>query len=215
MITIQDYAEKDEWVALQKKIAECGTDCPKVFGGNSYGGYLLQQNTLEFASLVYFLQKQGPFNVYVEIGSASGGNLRFIHENVGFHTAFAFDDMAHPHAKHQTDNSAGFTEKLTRFMGNSHTKEAQAAFEDWIKGKTIDCAFIDGDHSEDGVTQDFEMLRPYLTGRSLLIFHDTHSVADIGRFTKKMIAAGKITPVAHFAAAQNTCGIMVATIKTQ
>ena len=33
--------------------------------------------------------------------------------------------------------------------------------------------FIDGDHTYEGVKLDFESFRPWLTGNSLVVFHDT------------------------------------------
>jgi predicted O-methyltransferase YrrM len=37
----------------------------------------------------------------------------------------------------------------------------------------IDILFIDGDHTFEGVRHDFEAFRPWLTARSLVVFHDT------------------------------------------
>lgn len=212
MIQITDYQGNHEWENLKRKVIECGSDDPEVFGGVNHGGYLLQQNPSEFASLIFFLKKQGPFNYYVEIGSASGGNLRFVYENVGFHKAISFDDMMHPHAVHQAGNSWHFAERLTKYVGDSHRDEASKLLERWLSGRVIDCAFIDGDHSVDGVLKDFAMLRPHLNSRSLLIFHDTHSIPDIRLATTILIDRREIHPVAHFVANTNTCGIMVAQI---
>jgi hypothetical protein len=211
MISIETYKNDPEWGSIKEKVITCGGDRPEVFGSVNYGGYLLQQNPIEFASLVYFLKKQGPFNCYVEVGSASGGNLRFIHENVGFHSAFSFDDMMHPHSVHQAGNSWGFGEKLVRYVGDSHRPDASQMFSRWISGRVIDIAFIDGDHSLNGVMQDFAMLRPFMSARSLVIFHDTKSIPDIGIATRTLIESNRINPVAHFVADQNACGIMVAT----
>ena len=210
MITLQELKEIPEWKDLKTKVEACGCDDPAVFGGNNYGGYLLQQNSEEFSALVYFLKKQGPFNTYVEIGSASGGNLRFIYENVGFYRAFTFDDMMHPHAVHQPGNSWHFGERVTRYIGDSHHHAASEMFSKWLDGRVIDCIFIDGDHSLQGVLKDYEMVKPYLTARSLVIFHDTQSIPDIGIATKQLIESGEIDPVAHFIAEKNSCGIMVA-----
>ena len=212
MISIETYQNDPEWASIKEKVIACGGDRPEVFGSVNYGGYLLQQNPLEFASLICFLKKQGPFNYYVEIGSASGGNLRFIHENVGFHKAISFDDLMHPYSVHQGGNSWHFAEKLTRYVGDSNRPEAAELLKRWSNGRSIDCAFIDGDHSVSGVLKDFQMLKPHLTKRSLLIFHDTHSIPDIRQATNTLIEKGEMKPIAHFVADQNTCGIMVAQV---
>jgi len=210
MVTLNDLKEAPEYLSLKEKVKSCGCDDPDVFGDSCYGGYLLQQNAEEFAALIYFLKKQGPFNNYVEIGSASGGNLRFIFENVGFYRAFSFDDLMHPHAVHQPGNSWRFGERLTRYIGDSHHIEAEKMLSRWLNKQVIDCVFIDGDHSLSGVLQDYDMVKPHLTARSLLIFHDTHSIPDIGIATKHLIEGNEIKPLAHFVAELNRCGILVA-----
>lgn len=213
MIQVKDFINQEKWLKLRDKVIEAGGDNPAVFGGSNYGGYLLQQNPTEFSALVYLLQKQGPFNYYVEIGSASGGNLRFIYENAGFNKALTFDDMMHPHAVHQASNSWHFAERITRYVGDSHRPEASQLLSRWLDGCVIDCAFIDGDHSVTGVLQDFAMLKPHFSARSLIIFHDTQSIPDIGVATRSLIEKGEITPVAHFIEEKNPCGIMVARLK--
>ena len=210
MIDLSLYENDPQYIELKNKVIECGGDRIEVFGGSNYGGYLLQQNPNEFAGLAYYLQKQGPFNVYVEIGSASGGNIRFIYENIGFHEALSFDDNMHPHTIHQGSNSWHFGDKLTRYVGNSHHPEATQMLKRWLNGKIIDCVFIDGDHSLKGVLEDFKMLEPHFSARTLIIFHDTHSIPDIGQAVKQLQDQNKITPVAHFVEKTKTCGIMVA-----
>lgn len=209
MVELSSYMGDTQFMELKRKVIEVGGDNPEVFGSHNYGGYLLQQNPDEFAGLVKFLKGQGPFNVYVEIGSASGGNLRFVYENVGFKSALSMDDNMHPDAVHQHSNSWHFGERLTRYVGDSHRPEAARMLNKWLDGRMIDCAFIDGDHRLDGIMQDYEMLRPYLTPRSLVILHDTVSIPDIGEAVRRLSSRGLITPVAHFAAHYKTCGIMV------
>jgi predicted O-methyltransferase YrrM len=62
--------------------------------------------------------------------------------------------------------------KLTKI--NSHSPE----FIDVLKNDTssnIDFAFIDGDHSYDGITKDFLNVYPLLSEKGSIAFHDTYS----------------------------------------
>lgn len=62
--------------------------------------------------------------------------------------------------------------KLTKI--NSHSPE----FIDVLKNDTscnIDFAFIDGDHSYDGITRDFLNVYPLLSEKGSIAFHDTYS----------------------------------------
>jgi len=191
------------WNTLVTEIRSIGIDSPAVFGCGNFGGYLIQQNAEEYASLICLMKQYGPFKNYLEIGAASGGNLRFIHENVGFARAISFDDCSHPHSTFQDENSKSFSNKLTRFIGDSHSYEASHTLEVWVKNDKIDFAFIDGDHSALGVLQDFNMVLPYLADNALVVFHDTIS---IGVSIEHM---PKLKPKAHFVSKHNPCGILV------
>ena len=67
----------------------------------------MQQNVHEFASLVKLLRnyfKDNEIKHYLEIGSASGGNLRFMYENLGFRYVTSLDDGQHTEAIDQKIN---------------------------------------------------------------------------------------------------------------
>lgn len=55
---------------------------------------------------------------------------------------------------------------------NTHTQE----FKDIIKSiAPIDFAFIDANHSYDGVSNDFYAIEPFLSSNAIVVFHDTRS----------------------------------------
>jgi len=176
-----------------RRIQEAGTDSLAHFG-NGYlleGGYSLQQNPDEFAALVHLLQERcgllwvrrglvRPF--YLEIGSASGGTLRLLHEMIGFPVTRSMDNHGHHRWLEQEENWRQLN--VEAFVGDSHSQEAK----DWLaskydtqvlKGPTV--AFIDGDHSYEGVTLDVQLVRPHLQPGSVVIFHDTVACDGVKR----------------------------------
>jgi predicted O-methyltransferase YrrM len=69
--------------------------------------------------------------------------------------------------------------KLTKI--NTHSEE----FKDVLYNDTngvIDFAFIDGDHSYEGVKRDFETIYPMLSEEGSIAFHDTYSHAGCRKF---------------------------------
>jgi len=49
-------------------------------------------------------------------------------------------------------------------------------------GGSIDFAFIDGDHSYDGVKSDFNVVYPLLSEEGIIVFHDTYSHVGCRKF---------------------------------
>jgi len=209
---ISDIEISPAWEKVVKDIREHGIDSPDVFGHGSFGGYLIQQNAEEFASLICVMKRHLDLKNYLETGSASGGNLRFIYENVGFDRVISFDDRKHSAHIFQEKNSILFADKITRFIGNSHSEEAANALKNWIQNEKIDFAFIDGDHSEEGVLSDFKMVKPYLTKHSLVVFHDTIAVPTLGSSVNKLLTTGILKLQYHFVSNYKPCGILVCTL---
>jgi predicted O-methyltransferase YrrM len=63
--------------------------------------------------------------------------------------------------------------------------------------ESYDLAFIDGDHSYDGVKTDFENLMPHLTHGAVILFHDAvngayGTCAGVQSFTEELLKSGKV-----------------------
>lgn len=56
--------------------------------------------------------------------------------------------------------------------GNSHDGDSKIQVQAILGGVPLDLLFIDGDHTYDGVKQDFEMYAPLVRAGGLIIFHD-------------------------------------------
>lgn len=61
---------------------------------------------------------------------------------------------------------------VVRIEANSHSVKALGAVLGSLKGEKLDFLFIDGDHSAEGVRQDWEMYSPLVKAGGLVAFHD-------------------------------------------
>jgi cephalosporin hydroxylase len=56
--------------------------------------------------------------------------------------------------------------------GDSHSPEIARRTEEMLDGRDIDFLFIDGDHTYEGVKDDFERYSPFVADGGLIAFHD-------------------------------------------
>jgi hypothetical protein len=196
-----------EQVAL---IRAAGTDNLSHFG-NGYqreGGYSLQQNPDEFAALVvHLLQCVGDTWLFLEIGSASGGTARLLHEQLWFPRMLSIDDGTHHRYPEFATNVDGLP--LDHFKGDSHSFEARAWLDEALGSDSVDVAFIDGDHSEAGVWTDVEMVRPHMRSGGRYIFHDTVACEGVRSAWQRGAREGLWTPLAEYVGKERPLGIGV------
>lgn len=207
---IRDVVADPAFEELRTQVRESGCDCLRKFA-NGYtreGGLALQQNPDEFAAFCLFLQRRGPFPTYVEIGSASGGTTLFLSTHVGFGRVMSIDDGQSLRAVEQAVNLAQIP-NLTQYRGDSHSPEARAFLEASLPGRDLDLAFIDGDHSEEGVWADLELILDFVRPGSLIAFHDTRSCEGVENAWLNAAQQGLILPLAEFVGETRPLGIGV------
>jgi predicted O-methyltransferase YrrM len=202
-----------EFVAMRDQIRQSGTDSLEYFG-NGYtheGGLCLQQNPDEFAALCLFLKEHRPYTNYMEIGSASGGACLVLSREVGFTNAFSLDNGEHPRASEQAKNFSQVP-NFKQFLGDSHSAAAATFLREQLRGK-IDVAFIDGDHSYEGVWQDIELTLPFCRPRALIILHDTVACDGVQRAWLRCVRSGRLKPLAEYVGAEKPLGIAVGAVR--
>jgi cephalosporin hydroxylase len=165
-----------------------GTDSLVHFG-NGYtheGGYSLQQNPEEFAALTCLLRERAISGKsclerfpYLEIGSASGGSARFLHEELSFPLMISMDN--HGHHRWVEQEALWKDLPIIKWVGDSHSQDAKTFVAHQLHLKRAIVAFIDGDHSYEGCAADVALLRPHLGSGSLIIFHDTVACEGVKR----------------------------------
>lgn len=151
-------------------VNSAGSDNVGCFGGVYEGGYHIQQRPEEFSRLVCFLAAHGPFRAYLEIGTASGGTLRFLKECVQIERCVTIDDGRHPKFIFWTEQNRQCIENLSEFIGDSHSAAARQFLQEL--GIQFDLVGIDGDHSYEGVAADWRLVQPFLADGALVWFHD-------------------------------------------
>jgi len=138
------------------------------------------QKPRELAELLGLLDRRRPQTV-IEIGTLSGGTL------------FALCQVAEPDAVLVSVDLPGGRfgggctperveemkllfprerQKLHFVRADSHDPATLERVNGLLGGRTVDFLFIDGDHTHEGVRQDFEMYSPLVGSGGLIGFHD-------------------------------------------
>jgi hypothetical protein len=127
---------------------------------------------------------------------------------VGFERAISIDDGQHPRAHEQKVNLAAIP-GIRQFVGDSHCPAARTFLQEAVQGAPIDLAFVDGDHSIEGVWQDIELTLPFCRPESLLILHDTKACEGVELAWLRVAREGMVKPLAEFVGEHLPLGIGV------
>jgi cephalosporin hydroxylase len=199
----QSYAS--EFGATLALVRAAGTDNLSFFGGGyeKEGGYSLQQNPEEFAALVTWLgTKNRRHDTYLEIGTASGGVCRLLYEQFGFSRVIVMDDYGHHRWTEQAEHLGKVKlslhpEDYAEHIGDSHAPAARAFLEEQCRqvhaGEAIHVAFVDGDHTYEGVTADLSLVRPHMVQPGgLVILHDIVACEGVKRAWQELRWCDKV-----------------------
>lgn len=143
------------------------------------------QNRFEILSLLKILKKRN-LKTILEIGTAGGG------------TMFLFSRIASPNATLiSIDNDYSWRKTFIKSFAtkrqdiilvemNSHQKPTRNRIKHILRGKKIDFLFIDGDHSYDGVKDDFSMYSGFVKQGGIIAFHDILLEDTVGKFYQEI-----------------------------
>jgi cephalosporin hydroxylase len=179
-------------------VLAAGSDSPEVFGGLFKGGYELQQCPDEITDFLHTYQDLEVKN-FLEIGVAAGGNTRIFCDFLRVYDVYTMDLDVHPsidYAGNPNARANNFvklknTGGIYHYYGDSHAPAAN----EWLKntGVKFDMVFIDGDHTEEGIKLDTELVLPYLEDNAYVIYHDTLVNVGSQQFDEKL--KGGLFPV--------------------
>ncbi len=130
------------------------------------------QQRSEIMSLARAVAELKPTNI-LEIGTARAGTL-FIWSHLASQKVVSCDllepGMRRPLYEAFPPPSSGC--KVTHLSGDSHTADFKAKVEAQFEGEQVDFLFIDGDHTEKGVEQDYNDYHHLVRPGGLIAFHD-------------------------------------------
>ncbi len=135
------------------------------------------QNYKEIYQAVDFIVNQN-ISSFLEIGTNQGGTFYAwtCASNPGIRISV---DL--PHGEFGTNNFdekkrnsilSGYPGECYFISGSSQDKSNLMKVEEYLAGRTLDFLFIDGDHTEEGVTKDFLMYKHLVKKDGWIGFHD-------------------------------------------
>jgi cephalosporin hydroxylase len=139
------------------------------------------QNMNEFTNLWDFVVGRGSTRI-LEIGALFGGTLWYWSQVPGLELLVSVDLPVGPEREDIYDDiqtsrtlwADWFPEtEFHDIQGNSHDKATVKQVESIIGKGLFDFAFIDGDHSYEGVKRDFELYKHLVKPGGIIAFHDT------------------------------------------
>ncbi len=163
-----------------------------------YGAISPIQSRYEFISLLGELTGRPPRTI-LEIGTASGGTL-FMLTRVAAEdaTIVSLDLPQGPFGGGYDESRIPLYEAFKRpkqmlrlLRADSHAASSLDAVRDCFGGKGIDFIFIDGDHTYEGVRQDFEMYGPLASPDGLIGFHDIVYASGVAKFWSEIKSGRK------------------------
>jgi len=162
----------DEYLSEERTLGETVEWALNFNGGGGLYRVKTLQKKSEIFSLAKMVQKLNPINI-LEIGTERGGTL-FIWAAIASQKAISCDlqQMEFQRELYAKFPPNGSSCKVQLLVGDSHSEELVQQVENELEGQLVDFLFIDGDHSEVGVAQDFEMYKKFVRKGGLVAFHD-------------------------------------------
>ena len=151
-------------------------------------GYQLgmAQENEEILELTEFLFDKNLYNI-MEIGSKNGGTFYIFSKLAtgkkisldlpgGIHGGWVLNE--HPYLGNVADKRNKWFEDnfddVYMILADSHTQNAFSIVESHLDGELLDFLMIDGDHTYEGVKQDYEMYKQLVKPGGYIAFHDVN-----------------------------------------
>lgn len=154
----------------------------------------LQQKPKEFLKLLSILRRDPPKRL-LEIGTFGGGALYFFARVADPSAKIYSIDIKYP--RNSRDLYKGLAvrnQTITLLERDSHDPMTLRRLHSLLD-KPLDFIFVDGDHSYEGVSLDYNMYYPLLRERGLMAFHDIHEWEglNVNKFWKELKSGHDLT----------------------
>ncbi|MDH4228518.1 MAG: class I SAM-dependent methyltransferase [Nitrospirota bacterium] len=170
----------------------------------------------EILSLAQAVEAIKP-RVILEIGTARGGTA-LIWAHLASHKLITCDllDKRGFADLVRAFPPPGSTCKVEVLIGDSHAPDFIQRVKNALRGELVDFLFIDGDHTEAGVGQDFENYRGLVRPGGLIAFHDIAekqplATNQVQHFWKRIRGQHDVR---EFVADRGQCGFGIGVIRT-
>ena len=114
-----------------------------------------------------------------EIGTAGGGTLFLLTRVAAPDAVLVYVDLELPWFAERARARLGRAEqRVVGLAGDSHDPATRERVVHELAGEPLDVLFIDGDHSYDGVKDDFELYAPLVRSGGIVALHDVNPDTD-------------------------------------
>ncbi len=207
---LQEYHSKPR--SLEEAV-----DWAMNFGGGGYFTIKTHQIPSEITRLARTVAEIKP-KIIIEIGTARGGTL-LIWSSLASEQAISCDLVHHDAQKPVLEAlpPPGSKCKVKLLTGNSHEAAFKQRVAQELNGRKADFLFIDGDHTEAGVTADYNDYKEFVRPGGIIAFHDivenqplaTNQVYHLWKRLKL------VANVQEFVADPNQCGFGIGLLTVQ
>lgn len=192
---------------LIKEIESAGSGHGEFFGFPlRTDGLYLQQDPEEYASFVEFMAKKvPPADLTLDIGTAGGGQTKFLRDYFSAEKTIVVDIGQHPDFQQWNRiKKLVNSEIILEIIDDSHSARVRQKLLPF-RGQ-VDVAFVDGDHSYRGLRKDIFLTKELLKPGGLMILHDTLVVRDLRFVFEEMLDSSEFDLYRNFS---NRFGISV------
>lgn len=136
------------------------------------GLFKANQKKIEIQQLLNLIEKLRP-RYLCEIGSDKGGTLLLFSRIATTNAKLISIDLNYPAALAKAvPKLIRRGQNATCIAADSHDLDTLRTVREQLHGSQLDFLFIDGDHSLEGVSKDFEMYAPLVRKGGIIAFHD-------------------------------------------
>jgi predicted O-methyltransferase YrrM len=131
-----------------------------------------QQKRTEIVRLLEAIQIL-PTRRLLEIGAKGGGTLALFAQAATDEAQILSLDLDYSdHRLYSHPQLARHGQRIVCIQADTHCGQSTALVQSWLSAEQIDVLFIDGDHSYEGVKQDYEMYSPFVRSGGHIVIHD-------------------------------------------